>query len=49
MQALPAPAEALCIVEMGGVEATEGGERGMTGGLFLNIGLHVSSLTWATE
>ena len=43
MQALPAPSESLCIVEMGGTEATETGERGMAGGLFLNIGLHVSS------
>ncbi|XP_071784938.1 splicing factor 3B subunit 3-like [Asterias amurensis] len=40
MQALPAPSESLCIVEMGGTEATETGERGMAGGLFLNIGLH---------
>ncbi|XP_022082283.1 splicing factor 3B subunit 3-like [Acanthaster planci] len=40
MQALPAPAESLCVVEMGGTEATESGERGMSGGLFLNIGLH---------
>ncbi len=34
MQALPAGAESLCIVEMGG-----GGEMGSSGGLFLNIGL----------
>ncbi len=36
MQALPAPPESLCIVEMGG-----GGEGEMVsvGGLFLNIGL----------
>ncbi len=34
MQALPAGAESLCIVEMGG-----GGEGGNVGGLFLNIGL----------
>ncbi len=34
MQALPAGAESLCIVEMGGR-----GEGGSTGGLFLNIGL----------
>ncbi|XP_071488898.1 splicing factor 3B subunit 3-like [Diadema antillarum] len=40
MQALPAPAEALCIIEMGGAEAREDtGERGSSGGLFLNIGL----------
>ncbi|XP_030832053.1 splicing factor 3B subunit 3 [Strongylocentrotus purpuratus] len=40
MQALPAPAEALCIIEMGGTEAREEtGERGSSGGLFLNIGL----------
>ena len=38
MQALPAPPESLCIVEMGGGGE---GERGLTsvGGLFLNIGL----------
>ena len=43
MQALPAPAEALCIIEMGGSEAREDtGERGSSGGLFLNIGLQVS-------
>jgi splicing factor 3B subunit 3 len=40
MQALPAPPEALCIVEMGGAEAKEEtGEAGTIGGLFLNIGL----------
>ncbi|XP_071959177.1 splicing factor 3B subunit 3-like isoform X1 [Antedon mediterranea] len=40
MQALPAPAEALCIVEMGGTEAREeSGETGTRGGLYLNIGL----------
>ncbi|XP_064640228.1 splicing factor 3B subunit 3 [Lineus longissimus] len=40
MQALPAPPEALCIVEMGGTEAKEEtGEAGTIGGLFLNIGL----------
>ncbi|XP_072013068.1 splicing factor 3B subunit 3-like [Amphiura filiformis] len=38
MQALPAPAESLCIVEMGGSEG-EAGEKPVTGGLFLNIGL----------
>lgn len=38
MQALPAPPESLCIVEMGGGGE---GERGLgsVGGLFLNIGL----------
>ena len=40
MQALPAAAESLCIVEMGGTEAKEEtGEPGSMGGLFLNIGL----------
>ena len=43
MQALPAAAEALCIVEMGGVEDHEGGGGGegviIKGGLYLNIGL----------
>lgn len=39
MQALPATAESLCIVEMGGAEA---GEKVVGGGLFLNIGLNVS-------
>ncbi|PVD21138.1 hypothetical protein C0Q70_19304 [Pomacea canaliculata] len=40
MQALPAPSESLCIVEMGGTEAKEEtGEAGMQGGLYLNIGL----------
>lgn len=38
MQALPAPPESLCIVEMGGSEATEE-ETGSQGQLFLNIGL----------
>ena len=42
MQALPATAESLCIVEMGGAEA---GDKVVGGGLFLNIGLNVSSLT----
>lgn len=37
MQALPATAESLCIVEMGGVEA---GDKIIGGGLFLNIGLN---------
>ncbi len=40
MQALPAPAESLCIVEMGGSEG-EAGEKPVSGGLFLNIGLQV--------
>lgn len=45
MQALPAPSESLCIVEMGGTEAKEEtGEAGMQGGLYLNIGLQVSTL-----
>ena len=41
MQALPATPESLCIVEMamGGLES----ESGRLGGLFLNIGLSVSS------
>ncbi|KAK7114295.1 hypothetical protein V1264_000378 [Littorina saxatilis] len=40
MQALPAPSESLCIVEMGGTEAKEEtGETGTVGGLYLNIGL----------
>ncbi|KAL3859524.1 hypothetical protein ACJMK2_009740 [Sinanodonta woodiana] len=40
MQALPAPPESLCIIEMGGAEAKEEtGEPGSVGGLFLNIGL----------
>ena len=38
MQALPATAESLCIVEMGGVET---GDKVVGGGLFLNIGLNV--------
>lgn len=38
MQALPAPAESLCIVEMGGSESQEG-EGGSQGILYLNIGL----------
>lgn len=42
MQALPAPSESLCIVEMGGTEAKEEtGETGTVGGLYLNIGLQV--------
>ena len=45
MQALPAPPEALCIVEMGGTEAIEEtGEGGTQSGLFLNIGLQVNLL-----
>ncbi|PIK57420.1 putative splicing factor 3B subunit 3 [Apostichopus japonicus] len=42
MQALPAPAESLCIVEMGSGSDTReerGEDRGTSGGLFLNIGL----------
>ncbi|CAI9716004.1 splicing factor 3B subunit 3 [Octopus vulgaris] len=40
MQALPAPPEALCIVEMGNAETIEETrEGGSQGGLFLNIGL----------
>jgi hypothetical protein len=53
MQALPAPAESLCIVEM---KTTEGGvvvdtangreqQIGPTGTSFLNIGLQVESFT----
>ena len=41
MQALPATAESLCIVEMGGVET---GDKVVGGGLFLNIGLNVSAV-----
>lgn len=42
MQALPAPSESLCIVEMGGTEAKEEtGEASVQGGLYLNIGLQV--------
>ncbi|XP_041377174.1 splicing factor 3B subunit 3-like [Gigantopelta aegis] len=40
MQALPAPPESLCIIEMGGSESKEEtGEPGSQGGLYLNIGL----------
>jgi splicing factor 3B subunit 3 len=39
MQALPAAAESLCIVEMGVGEAGGDGEPGTTGSLYLNIGL----------
>lgn len=45
MQALPAPAESLCIVEMGSGSDTReerGEDRGTSGGLFLNIGLQVN-------
>lgn len=38
MQALPAAAESLCIVEMGAGEGQEG-EGGSSGHLYLNIGL----------
>lgn len=44
MQALPASPESLCIIEMGSTEANvETDEAGSAGGLFLNIGLQVSS------
>ncbi|KDR20301.1 splicing factor 3B subunit 3 [Zootermopsis nevadensis] len=39
MQALPAAAESLCIVEMGAGETGGEGEPGTTGSLYLNIGL----------
>jgi splicing factor 3B subunit 3 len=39
MQALPAAAESLCIVEMGVGEAGSEGEPGTSGSLYLNIGL----------
>lgn len=39
MQALPAAAESLCIVEMGAGETGGEGETGTTGSLYLNIGL----------
>jgi splicing factor 3B subunit 3 len=39
MQALPAAAESLCIVEMGAGEAGSEGEPGTSGSLYLNIGL----------
>jgi splicing factor 3B subunit 3 len=39
MQALPAAAESLCIVEMGMGEVGSEGEPGTTGSLYLNIGL----------
>lgn len=41
MQALPAPPESLCLVEMGGVDVKSGemAELGAASGLFLNIGL----------
>lgn len=43
MQALPAPADSLCIVVMGGGDTTTGGggegEAGASGSLYLNIGL----------
>lgn len=42
MQALPAPPESLCIIEMGGTEAKEEtGETATAGGIYLNIGLQV--------
>ncbi|XP_074644658.1 splicing factor 3B subunit 3 [Tubulanus polymorphus] len=40
MQALPAPPESLCVVEMGNSDSKEeSGEVNILGGLFLNIGL----------
>ena len=46
MQALPAPSESLCIIEMGGASDSADGETGNIGigGLFLNIGLQVNSI-----
>ncbi|XP_065348507.1 splicing factor 3B subunit 3 [Cloeon dipterum] len=40
MQALPASAESLCIVEMGGQEANDEGNITSASRMFLNIGLH---------
>lgn len=37
MQGLPAPAESLCLVEMGG--DTQGEEKGAQSNLYLNVGL----------
>lgn len=39
MQALPSPAESLCLVEMGTTEATEDGVQQKSGSIYLNIGL----------
>ncbi|CAD7082885.1 unnamed protein product [Hermetia illucens] len=39
MQALPSPAESLCLVEMGHAEATEEGQPQTSGSIHLNIGL----------
>lgn len=39
MQALPALAESLCIVEMGGAEANDEGSIAAASRMFLNIGL----------
>ena len=48
MQALPDAPESLCIVEMGGPDTTrEDAEGGSHSGLFLNIGLQVSSLRYS--
>ncbi len=50
MQALPAAPEALCIIEMGSYDSKEeGGETGLTSGLFLNIGLQVCSLVLSQQ
>ena len=57
MQALPAPAESLCIVEMktteGGVVIDTSGGReqqvGPTGTSFLNIGLQVKSKAFFSD
>ena len=45
MQALPAVAESVCIIEMGGGE-DETGEQKPSGGLVLNIGLQVILLLY---
>lgn len=39
MQALPSPAESLCLVEMGQMEASEEGGMQSSGSIYLNIGL----------
>ncbi len=47
-QALPAPAESLCIVEMKGLDYENiGADSSQQNTLFLNIGLVVSTLTVA--
>ena len=43
MQALPAAPESLCIVEMGNTEATQEAGDASSVGLYLNIGLQVST------